>query len=566
MNFNQYISAVKEQLNQMSDSQKASWIYGQARKIEERDRQEFLACLSGKESVGRRLSAEEIFQWCRKVEEGEVYFSAEIYEEFEEGAWESELKGRYHDIFDLMPYLEHVKDICCLWMENEEYEIAYQILDRICQLEFRIECEENDYMLKEDPSYPNNLISLENLKREKLLSINLDELSLMLLYSCYQSVTGRKRLEAMHEYLVWGIGQKLVMTDAFAFGEDLRESPHAFMTAWRSFLMEISGDRSAELLVDACVFLGGEQQLLETARDNGSFHPYLYQAYCERKYLSGQYQNCVEAAREAIEHLDENKMIRGAIADIGAKAAKRLEDENAYARFCLDAFWSEPSSWHLLRLFTLSNSSVIEKAKERLERISTDLPEKRADSVEQKTTFLYEREQKMIYQFLLGDYGPVLQYCKDEENYLGWSYGLKGMVIPLLLLYFKEDSAEGTKTRAENGIREQLEYRLRFECGEGVEFDPYLAAWKKAYKVPEEMRTQWLEWLTEEVEQRTEAIVGGVRIKSYYKAAQLIVMLGEIREEQGEAGGQKELIQYYLDKYSQRWALKKEISKMARRW
>ncbi len=566
MKFNLYISAVKEQLNQMSDAQKASWICGQARKVEEKDRQEFLDCLTGREDSFHCLPVEKIFQWCRKVEEGEAYFSAEIYEEFEEGAWESELKGRYSDPFDLMPHLERIKESCLLWMENEEYEKAYPVLDRICQLEFRIECEENDYRLKEDPCYPNNLISLEDLKREKLLLLNLDELSLMLLYSCYQLLSGRKRLEALHEYLVWGIGQKLAMTDVFAFGENLRENPYEFMNEWRNFLMEISGDRSAELLVDACVFLGGEQQLLETARENREVHPYLYQACCERNYLSGRYQDCVEVAGEAMECLDENKMIRGEISDIGAKAAKRLGDRALFERFCLEAFWSEPNSWHLLRLFTLSNPAVIEKAKERLERISTDLPEKRADSMEQKATFLYEREQKMIYQFLLGDYESVLQYCKDEEDYLGWSYGLKGMVIPLLLLYLKKDSEEGPKTRAENGIREQLEYRLRFECGEGVEFEPYLTAWKRAYPVPEEIKTEWLEWLTKEVEQRTKAIVGGVRIKSYYKAAELIVMLGEIREEQGETGGQKRLIQYYLDKYPQRWALKKEMDKMARRW
>lgn len=566
MNFNQYMTAVKNQLSQMSDAKKTHWICEQARKVEEEARQEFLDSLTGKKSLDMGLSEKEIYSWCDKVERGEIYFSAEIYEDFEEGAWESELKAEYEDRFNMMPYLEQVSDIGHLWCGQGEYEKAYRLFERIGRLKFSIVCVENDYMLKEDPCYPDNLLTLVSLKREGLLPINLDELSLNLLYSCYHAVAGKERLEAMYEYFTWEMCQKLVMTDVFAFREDMGESHRELMQEWRSFLMEIPGDRSGELLVDACVFLGADKLLLTTARERAKMHPFLYQACCERAYFARRYENCTEIAKEAARCLDENKIIRGTIADIGAKAAKKAGDEPAYEELCLAAFCSEPNSYHLLRLYTLPDAGVIQKAGERLEVVSTDLPEDRACFREQETTLLYEKEQKLIFEFLLGNYQPALQYCKEEENYLGWSYGLKGMVIPLLLLYLKQDSAPETWTRAERNIRESLKYRLRFESQKEGEFEQYLAAWRSAYPVSLEVKEEWLKWLEEEVAQRTEAIVESVRLKSYYKAAELIVMLGLVKEEHGEPDGLKRLMEYYQNIYSKRRGLKQEMEKMAGRW
>jgi len=58
-------------------------------------------------------------------------------------------------------------------------------------------------------------------------------------------------------------------------------------------------------------------------------------------------------------------------------------------------------------------------------------------------------------------------------------------------------------------------------------------------------RKRGQQWMLEEVDKRTEAVVGGGYRHSYHKAAEMIVVMEEILEENGEINGAEGLIEKY---------------------
>lgn len=413
MDFKTYITAVETQLSQMTETQKTDWIFAQARTVEENQREEFLDALSGKKKLCTELKPDEIFAWCNQVEEGEIYLKTEEYEYYEEGAWESDWRVEYHDVFGIVPFLKKALNTCYQLLWQKEYHSTFQLLDRICRLEFHTD--------EEDDFYYDEGLTVETLADEGLFSIDFKKLSLCLLYACYQISTGQERIEKLYDYLKWKQCSEIVMTDVFAYGPEKIEDETAFMENWRSFLMDTPSDRAAELLVDACIYLGGDDYLLKTAEENVSNHPYLYLAYCEKKYQSQDYVSCIAAAKKAVEQIDANKVIRADISDIAIKSVKKNGSGNI-GYFYWKSFYSNPNSWHLLRLFKLEDKTVIAKALKRVNTLEAAPFLGSRDSLEKKEVALSDKEQKMLYCFLLGDYSDILKKCQKKSYVSGMEF------------------------------------------------------------------------------------------------------------------------------------------------
>lgn len=111
------------------------------------------------------------------------------------------------------------------------------------------------------------------------------------------------------------------------------------MKEWKDFLMHTPGNRAAKLLIDACIYLGGEGELLQTAEENCETHPLLYLECCERKYQNYNYEGCITAAEKALKQIDREKRIRGDIADIAVKAIENIKDERLLSYFYREAFF-----------------------------------------------------------------------------------------------------------------------------------------------------------------------------------------------------------------------------------
>ena len=70
------------------------------------------------------------------------------------------------------------------------------------------------------------------------------------------------------------------------------------------------------------------------------------------------------------------------------------------------------------------------------------------------------------------------------------------------------------------------------------------------------------EWLLEELDKRVEAVVGGSHRHSYYKAAVLIIVMGEVLEEAGEENAVDRLIAKYTKLHSRKRAFRAEIQEL----
>lgn len=560
MDFKSYMTAVEKQLHQMTDAQKYDWIYVQARTADEDKREKFLDSLTNRKQKATELSEQEILQWCKGVENGSIHLEVESYEYYEEGAWESDWGTEYHDPFQAMPYLEKAIRSCWQLVMLQEYKVAYPLLHRLCMLKFQVEYVGDDWFGYDDDE---DGMEIERLSEEKLISVNLKKLALCLLYSCYQTQTGATRNKKLYEYFMWKMSKELAFTDVLAFGPEELLHTDEFMKEWCQYLIKQDGDRAAELLKDAGLYLGGEEYLLSLAGEQVKKHPSLYLECCKRKYQSGDYASCIDIARVAIERIETDRKIRADISDVAVQACEKADDKTNRKLFCQSAFASEPNGWHLLRLYEFEDTQVIQDALDRLQNVKTGRVLGNSGFEELRETMIADKEQKEIYRFMLGDYGSVVRSCMKDNSSLGWSYSLKGAIVPLLMLAMKED--ECVKTHAEQELIRKMEYKIRFEQKDDKTFDDYFSLWRENFRISNPDRDGYMDWLSKEVAERTEGIVGGGHRKSYHKAAELIVMLGTLREECGEVDGMQKLADYYKKLHSRKYAFRNEVDACMRK-
>ena len=72
-----YIQQITEQLNKMSEEQKNQQIISQAKLCKESERQGLLQSLTGEKKISYMPTRKEIEEFCRKVENQEIYLEYE---------------------------------------------------------------------------------------------------------------------------------------------------------------------------------------------------------------------------------------------------------------------------------------------------------------------------------------------------------------------------------------------------------------------------------------------------------------------------------------------------------
>lgn len=557
MDFKSYITKIEDHLDSMTEEQMKTWILSQARVVEEEERQSFMESLTGDMKIKLPLSVEEVYDWCQQIEDGDLYFETEQEEFYEEGDWEADYRTIYYDNADILSTLYKAIETGRQLVMTGDYETAAPLLDRICRLEFHLDSED-DYW-----SDDADLLSLEDTARE-LGPIDFYGLSLNLLYACYQSASGRNRVQSLYQYLTWEMCEGVKMTDVFAFGPEELSDADLFMQEWHEYLQSIPADRAAELLVDACIYLGGEEKLKETAEKAAVLHPLLYKVCCAKRYEAGDWEECVKLGKSAIEAINVDKKIRGEIAHISAKAAEKIKDKHLRREFYKAAFFSKPDCFHLLRLYALKDKKLLEEAQRRLEHIPAGpfCGNAGAHNMEQKGTSISDEVLKKVFCFMLGDYESAWKQCRSELAYLGWSGSFKAYFIMLMLVLLKEK--DGRISIADEAVLDNLKRGLHYPEYADIPFEQALGYWKDGYSLSEVQKSECCKWMLQEIDKRTEAVVGGGYRHSYYKAAELIVVMGEILEENGEKDGMRKLIDKYKTIHSRKRAFRQEIEELSR--
>ena len=167
-------------------------------------------------------------------------------------------------------------------------------------------------------------------------------------------------------------------------------------------------------------------------------------------------------------------------------------------------------------------------------------------------------DQKEILLFFLGDYENILEKAEKDQDNLGWSSNLKGILIPLLLMYLKPEKMHFV---ADDAVMDDLKRSLKVR---GEDFYQLFHIWKEKYMITDEFKKKCIQWLKDEIEQRAEVIVGGTHRHSYYEVAKEIVVLSEILYLNKNITSMETFVKDYIKRYSRKHAFKAEMLKYAK--
>ncbi|MEW9124628.1 MAG: hypothetical protein AB2421_18100 [Thermotaleaceae bacterium] len=429
MNYNEFMKAVDEKLSAMSEVEKTEWIHNMARTTNGNQRIMFLNSLTKKQDycpdIFIKKEIKELEDWCRKIEDAEIYFECSGYEEYGESYWDSDYTYEYSDIFGIGKELSKAFQIAEGLLFQKEYQQVAALYDLLCSITFSA--------LNSDIEELREL-ELEELVEEKLVILDLKRIALNMMYAKYQVTEGEERAAALYRYLSWDMCKKIKVEEMFTIGPEELKGIDRFMEDWISFLKNTDGDLAGGLLSEACIYQGGIRRLCEAAREVWTRHPVLYQHAC--KYLLNEKKEfeCVKLGMEAISVLPEKLIIRGSIADLAAKAAVQLENTDIMNQCYETAFYSESTLYHYLRLFELSDyQNIADRAVQHAKTLPENSMWEGYHKNKQMMVNSLSTEHKKLLRFFNGEFDYIYEDCKKDRTTLGWSSNFKGTVVPLFM-------------------------------------------------------------------------------------------------------------------------------------
>lgn len=166
------------------------------------------------------------------------------------------------------------------------------------------------------------------------------------------------------------------------------------------------------------------------------------------------------------------------------------------------------------------------------------------------------KEHKDILYFFYGEFNYIYEECKKDKTYLGWRNSIKGVIVPLFILYLDKN-----KNLSNVGLKliDEIKYRLNYSDDDEKSFIDRFLIWKGKNEITSEQNEKYITWICSEVDKRTDAIVGGGFRESYFKAAELISALGETMESNGDPGAKVDLIEHYKKIHSRKRAFNTEF-------
>lgn len=547
MKYNDFIKAVKEKLSTMSEEDKTKWIYNNARIAKENERCKILNSLEGRIDYNPIIyEKDKIKEWCKKIEEGEIYFECSGYEDYSQGYWTSDYVYDYYDPFGIVKDLYNSFKMAEDRLYQKQYQESKGLNNLLLNLIFIVSDKDTGHC---------NEFDFEEVVDEIWANFNYERIILNLMYATYQIKKGKDRAKSLYEYLKWDKAKNIKTEDMFSIGPEELKNIDTFIEEWISFLINMDSDRAAELLLEACLYKGIDY-LCEIARTECMKHPVLFKYACQELLNQNRDTECEKLGLEAIEALPENLVIRGEIADLTAKAATKLNHHDIVNSCYEAAFYSESTLNNYFRLFQIPNhENITKKVANYIKGLPEDTIYGLGNENKQMMVNTLSKNNKDVIRFFNGEFDYIYDTYIKEEYSLGWTTGFKGVIIPLFILLLNKDKKT---TKAIMKLVEGIIYRLGF-VGEDVEFLELFFNWVEKQSLTEAQYKKYISWLEDEIDKRTEGVVGGGYRNSYYKAAILVASFGEALESNGIANGRSRTIEHYRKLHSRKRAFKTEL-------
>ena len=560
MTYRDFTKTVDEHLQNMTEEEKTKWIHELARKQKEHQWNDFLASFTGSTQTDYSKQIKEIYDFISKVEDGELYFDCEEVEYYEEGYWESDYRTEYKDSMEIGEKLSQAFDITENLLNNKQYQQAAELYEQLCTISVTVFGDYGDY----DP------LDLTDMINEELISVSTKAIGLNLLYSHYQCLSGSYRIKRFIYYFSQKMFDKIKFNEILTVGPEELNNINDFLEDWICALSELKTNRSGELLTEACLEIGGVERLHKEAQKLYMVHPVLYENLCKQYMDTEQYEKCEDAGLEALAKIQKNLTIRSRIAYMLLSAALKRGNTEIIPHVIIESFYSRSSLNNFFRLFDLPDyKKIAADAARYVESLQNDSPSRTGffewSSYGIKNTRKYDQweinsltlNDKIIICFFNMEFESVIEKCKLNKGFLGWSSGdIRGVIVPLFLLMMNKNN---DISKAGKALVNDIIHKLDFEEHDNQTFIDSFLIWKDKVSLTNGQFEYISQWLREMVQKRTDAVVGGNYRKSYHKAAKLIVALGEMLESNKDYGAKEREIAYYKKLHSRKSAFRSEL-------
>ena len=313
---------------------------------------------------------------------------------------------------------------------------------------------------------------------------------------------------------------KITFSDVLHAGSEPVPSLELVLEKWVEVLHD-QAPRDASPLVKEAAYLAKKPEIMEHfTMTAGSKEPLAYLDLIQVMKENEPESKMIEVAKMGLENTDEKASRRSQLASLLVDMAKNA-DKDVYVYALLEHFRSDTDVYTYIPLYRLNNPDVNNKA---------------LQIITPPSHFIH-----YTIHFINKSYDMVFNAIKNEEKSLGWSGSIKGMLFPLFMGILVKFSKESTviKNLVGNGDL----YNLLSEIG---------------CEVTKKQDAMWYEWCVKEAEARADAIVRGQHRRSYYKAANLVAAVYEMRLLRKE-DNPKGIVADYQAKFPRHTAFKSEL-------
>ncbi len=466
---------------------------------------------------------------------GKLQFHCETYETGDYNYFGGDYETRYYDSENVSSIILNAYNLAFILVTKKDYRNAKKILDLIVFTDYSVlEDDSNDILDYEI----NDIVSFE------LVNVDINKICLTLLFITI--LISNNKLEEIYNYYKLYVFRNTKLEDSFSLGLEKIKDFDIFLQNWIQFLSQKNDDISFKLLINSLEYSNYDnyKKVLEM---NKVTHPKLCILILKKIYELKKYREVIEIGESIINDVDDS--IRRDIALLIAESYKKFDSDFDISQCLYIAFESSHNVSDLIRII---NNDYLVKYKEEIDIIKED-PYKNLNS-----------NAIVLFSYFLGEFDDFLNFFKDNQEYLGWTYSNMNIYVELALFLLCDWNETEIKKKLASSICLDLgisdDYNLYNADERDVEYFKILNIWKKHFIISDKIKQDYISWLEETVAKRVDAIVSNRHRGSYNKAAFLVCILDECLENLNMKN-KGEVITLYEKRYLRYTAFKKEINK-----
>ena len=466
---------------------------------------------------------------------GKLQFHCETYETGNYDYFGDDYETRYYDSENVSSIILNAYNLAFILVTKKDYRDARKILDLIVFTNYSVIDDDADDILDYE---------IGDIVYFGLVNIDINKICLTLLFITI--LISDNKLEEVYNYYKLSIFRDIKLEDSFIQGLEKIKDLDIFLQNWINFLSQKNDDISFDLLIDYLEYshYDNYKKVLEM---NKVTHPELCIIILKKIYELKKYEEVIEIGESIINDAEDN--IRRDIALLIAESYKKFDLNSDISQCLYIAFESSHDVSDLIRII---NNDYLVKYKEEIDIIKED-PYKNLNS-----------NAIVLFSYFLGEFDDFLNFFKDNQEYLGWTYSNMNTYVQLALFLLCDWNENEIKNKLANlicfDIGIQDDYNLYNIDERGIDYFKILNVWKKHFTISDKIKQDYISWLEETVAKQVDAIVSNQHRGSYYKAAFLVCILDECLENLNMKN-KGEIIALYEKKYLKYTAFKKEINK-----